>query len=158
TRGEQMPRRTRATRTMAVLDRGSQRRWLAAFIGITLALVEIPYLVALAQSANGWVFAGMIWSPHDYAQYASAMRQGAASNGWLIHDLLSHEPHNPAFIYVLYVLLGKIAATLGLEMWLVFHIAEILGRIVLLLALYEGTRLLFHEQRKRRLALLVIVF
>ncbi|MFN0072950.1 MAG: hypothetical protein ACKVVP_15810 [Chloroflexota bacterium] len=132
--------------------------WLARFILITVVLVEIPYIIAFSQIGQGWVFAGMIWSPHDFAQYASAMRQGAASSDWLIYDRLSHEPHDPAFISVFYVALGKLAALTGLEFSLAFHAAEIACRVMLLLALYHVTSLLYQEPRRRRLALALIAF
>lgn len=133
-------------------------RWLAGFVLATLGLVELPYLLAFAQSARGWVFAGMIWSPHDFAQYASAMRQGMHSDGWLVFDHLSHEPHAPAFIYPFYVLLGRLAGFAGLDPSIVYHGAEVLGRAILLVALYFGTGLLFYEVGRRKLALAVIVF
>lgn len=135
--------------------RVAEWRWLSLVSLAIVAIIEIPYLLAFSQADNGWVFGGMLWSPYDFAQYASAMRQGATSNGWLIYDQLSHEAHDPAFIYPLYVGLGKLAALAGLGTGAAYHVAEIIGRVVLVLALYSATGLLFSDIERRRRALLV---
>jgi len=64
----------------------AQVRWLALVTLATILLVEIPYLLAYARSDRGVFFTGMLWSPHDFSQYAAAMREGAATAPWLIHD------------------------------------------------------------------------
>ena len=51
---------------------------------------------------------------NDFAQYESAMRQGAEQSGWLIHDAFTTEPHQAAFMFPLYVGVGKLAASLHL--------------------------------------------
>jgi 6-phospho-beta-glucosidase len=71
----------------------------------------------------------MLWSPHDFSQYAAAMREGAAAASWLIHDHLTGEPHAPAFMYPLYVGLGKLAGLLHLDAQAVYHGAEIAARV-----------------------------
>ena len=105
----------RAFTTIVPSDLRADWRWLAAATAAVMLLVEIPYLVAHAQIARGLVFVGMFWSPHDFAQYAAAMREGAASASWLVHDHLSGEPHAPALMYTFYVALGKASVMLGMQ-------------------------------------------
>jgi hypothetical protein len=80
---------------------------------VAAAAMEVPYLLAYSQAAEGHVFVGMLWTPQDFAQYGAAMREGAASTSWLVHDHLSGEPHEPVLMYALYVALGKLAGGLG---------------------------------------------
>src|SRR5688572_2226570 len=46
--------------------------WFAAVALATLALVEVPHLVAYGQEARGFTFMGMLWWSYDFAQYAAA--------------------------------------------------------------------------------------
>lgn len=137
-------------------DGGAEWRWAAAITIAILVLVEVPYLVAYAQAARGYVFVGMFWSPHDVAQYGAAMHEGAAG-AWLIHDHFSHEPHPRAFMYALYVALGKVAAALGLDFQLSYHLAEIAARAVLLLSVYLLAAAVLATVRQRRMAFILIL-
>jgi len=124
----------------------------------TLLLVEIPYLLAYSQEARGFAFTGMLWSPHDFSQYAAAMREGAATASWLIHDHLTAEPHAPAFMYPLYVGLGKLAGLLRLDVQAVYHGAEIVARAILLVAIYRFCAVVFSGVSERQLAFTLVVF
>ena len=132
-------------------------RWLAIVTVLTMLVVELPYLIAYAQVTRGIVFAGMLWSPHDFAQYAAAMREGAESSSWLMHDHLTAEPHKPIFMYPLYVGLGKLSALLGLDVQAVYHAAELVARTSLLVAVYVFCSAILHSVRLRRTAFLLIV-
>jgi hypothetical protein len=133
-------------------------KWLGVVTLATLLLIEVPYLLAYAQEARGFVFTGMLWSPHDFSQYAAAMREGAATTSWLIHDHLTAEPHAPAFMYPLYVGLGKLAGLLRLDVQAVYHGAEIVARAILLIAVYRFCAEVFSGVGERRLAFTLVVF
>ena len=68
------------------------------------------------------------------------MRQGAEQSGWLVHDPFTAEPHQAAFMFPLYVGVGKLAATLHAPAMTVEHGLEILARVVLVLALWRFCR------------------
>jgi hypothetical protein len=133
-------------------------RWLGLVTLVTLLLVEIPYLLAYSQESNGWLFTGMLWSAFDFAQYAAAMREGAASASWLIHDHLTGEPHAAVFMYPLYVGLGKLAALIGLDFQIAYHLAEVVARATLLVAIYRFAAAVFPSVNRRRLAFVVVTF
>jgi len=135
-----------------------ETRWLGVVTLATLLLIEIPYLVAYLQEARAFIFTGMLWSSHDFSQYAAAMREGAATASWLIHDHLTAEPHAPAFMYPLYVGLGKLAGLLHLDLQAVYHGAEIVARVILLVAIYRFCAAVFSDIGERRLAFTLIVF
>jgi hypothetical protein len=133
-------------------------RWLAVACFAILLLVEVPYLLAYTQERHGYVFIGLLWSPHDFAQYAAAMRDGAASASWLIHDRLTAESHRPVLIYPLYVGLGKLTGLLGLDLRVVFHVVELAARGTLLVAIYVFSAAIYLSPGERRRALLLAVF
>lgn len=124
---------------------------------LVLVLVELPFRIAAGQSASGHQFGGMLWSLNDASQYASAMRQGAESSGWLIYDQFSQETHRPALLYPLYVGLGKLASMLGVGLDQAFLAASFVGRLALLLAAYAVTRLLSPDRTMRRTGFMLIV-
>jgi hypothetical protein len=136
----------------------AEARWLAVVALATLLLVEIPYVLAYAQAARAFTFAGMIWSPQDFSQYAAAMREGASTSSWLIHDHLTSERHAPTFMYPLYVGLGKLAHLLGLDLQIAYRMAELAARAVLLIAIYRFCGTVFTRVSERRLAFALIVF
>lgn len=132
-------------------------RWVILVTLASLLLIEIPYLFAYSQVFRGRAFVGMLWAPDDFAQYSAAMREGAASASWLIHDHLTSEPHAPALMYTFYVALGKLAGVLGVEFQLAFHLAEIAARATLLVSIYLFCREVLSNVGERRLALVLIV-
>ena len=69
---------------------GAECRWLAAVPVALLVLLQIPYAIAHLQLSEHLVFVG-VWAPRDLAQYGAAMREGAASSSWFIHDHLTGE-------------------------------------------------------------------
>jgi hypothetical protein len=132
-------------------------RWpLIVSLAIVL-MVEIPHQIALAQAGRGTTFVGMFWSAHDVSQYLAAMREGAAG-AWLVKDHLSGEPHAPALMYGLYVLLGKLTALLGADFERMFVLAASIGRFLLMLAVYAAAGLVSDHDGRRRLAFFLVVF
>jgi hypothetical protein len=132
-------------------------RWpLIVSLAITL-LVEIPHQIALAQAGRGMTFVGMFWSAHDVSQYLAAMREGAAG-AWLIKDHLSGEAHEPALMYGLYVLLGRVTALVGADFERMYVLAASIGRFLLMLAVYAATGLVSDHDGRRRLAFCLVVF
>jgi hypothetical protein len=112
---------------------------LAVSLVLTL-LVEGTYLLAEHNVAGAGIFVGQSWAPHDVAQYVAAIDDGRGG-ALLIHDRLTSEPHQPAFIYGLYVLLGWLARPFTRESIAGYRIAAVVGRQFLLLALYGSKSL-----------------
>ena len=118
----------------------SSRRWLIGTLAIALLIGELPVLLATCCAPAGATGLGTVWFVNDFAQYESAMRQGAEQAGWLVRDPFTAEPHAPAFMFPLYVGIGKLAVTLHLPATGVEHVIEILARVLLVLALWRFCR------------------
>jgi hypothetical protein len=114
--------------------------WLVAALAVAVLLGELPLLVAACCAPPGATGLGSVWFINDFAQYESAMRQGARQPGWLIHDVFTAEPQAPAFMFPLYVGLGKLGASLAIDpMWLE-RLVETLARVLLVLAVWRFCR------------------
>ena len=114
--------------------------WLLGLIVIALLVSELPRLVALCCAPQGATGLGTAWFVNDFAQYESAMRQGAEQSGWLIYDPFTTEPHQPTFMFPLYVGIGKLSSALRVSNAVTEHVVEILARLLLVLALWRFCR------------------
>ncbi|MBV9582034.1 MAG: hypothetical protein JO057_25920, partial [Chloroflexi bacterium] len=118
-------------------------RWAASHVGllvvlaIAVAIGEVPRVLAACCAPPGATGLGTAWFINDFAQYESAMRQGATQSGWLIHDPFTSEANPAAFMFPLYVGMGKLAATLRVAPTLVEHVVEILARVLLVVSLWR---------------------
>jgi len=112
-------------------------RWLLVGLAAALILGELPLLLAACCAPPDARGLGNVWFINDFAQYESAMRQGARQPGWLIVDVFTAEPHRPAFMFPLYVAFGKLGATLGLQPIVVERLAEPLARLIMVVALWR---------------------
>lgn len=132
-------------------------RWLLGAGLAVLALCAAPYAVGAVFGPPHLERVGTFWFVGDFSQYQAAMLEGGFSDSWLVHDHLTAEPHSPVLMYPLYVALGKLAASLGLDAMALFTTLEWLGRIVLVGALYGFVGTFLPRPRERRLAFLLAV-
>jgi hypothetical protein len=137
----------------SVLPTRREWRWLAAVGAVLLALLAVPYVVWLVWGPRDLVHIGSFWYPGDFPVYLAAMDQGARSGSWLIHDRFTPEPHQPIFMFPVYVGIGKLAALLHVAPMLVYYVGEIVSRIGLLMALYLYAAAFLPTIGQRRLAL-----
>jgi hypothetical protein len=115
----------------------------------------LPYLLAALYGPADLERIGTFWFMRDFSQYQAAMREGAASTSWLIHDHFSVETHTPALMYPLYVVAGKTAALLHVSDLRVFTALEWLGRLAILGAVYAFAATFLTQAKHRRLAVLL---
>lgn len=137
--------------------RAGELRWLLGVGLVVLGLSALPSLVAAVYGPPDLERLGTFWFARDFGQYQAAMREGARSPSWLIHNRFTAEPHAPALVYPFYVALGKLAAALGVDDLLLFSSAEWVGRVLLLGATYLFVSAFLRGVRERRLATLLIV-
>jgi hypothetical protein len=152
------------TRSTAPPRPTSRARWLrrhAWLLGVILLAVligELPHLVAACCAPAGATGFGTAWFVNDYSQYESAMRQGANQAGWLVQDPFTSEPHPAAFMFPLYVGIGKLAATIHLPAQDLERLIEILARALLVVALWRFCRAFARGRLAARWALGLALF
>ena len=132
--------------------------WLGAVLVVALLLGELPRLLAACCAPPGATGLGTAWFVNDFAQYESAMRQGAEQAGWLVRDPFTAEPHAPTLMFPLYVGVGKLAATLHTPASAVEHALELLARALLVLALWRFCQAFTGNRTAARWALGLALF
>ncbi len=132
--------------------------WWLGWALLALGLAEVPLLLAACCGPSGWTGLGTFWFVNDFAQYESAMRQGAESASWLVYDRFTPEPHAPALMFTAYVALGKLAALLGLPALALYRPAELAARGALLLGARQLVLALVPGRAEQRLAAALLLF
>jgi hypothetical protein len=127
-------------------------------VGLALAAGLLPLALSACCAPAGLTGFGTPWFSNDFAQYESALRQGAQQPGWLVHDQLTAEPHQPAFMFPLYVLLGKISAITHVSGEWLERGTEILARAALVIALWRFCETFASGRATARAALLLTLF
>jgi len=138
--------------------------WRFVLIGslVVLVLSSAPYVLGALLATNDRVFGGMLFGVEDGYSYLAKMRQGA-DGAWLFHTPYSPEPHLGTIFYLLYRILGRIAAflpwgSLTNRMVWVFHAARVVFGLSLLLMTYYFLAVFTKKTAVRRLAWLLAAF
>lgn len=114
---------------------------------VLLLLLNIPYLVAIANTNSGFVFGGFLFNPLDGNSYIAKMYQGWRGD-WVFTLPYSAETNQGAALFLFYLFLGHVSRWLGLSTLLVYHLARILSSAFLLAALYYFFSMLFSDRPK----------
>lgn len=116
----------------------TRREWLIAGAVATgvMALTLIPYLVAVAAQTEAWRFSGFLLGVDDGNSYIAKMGQGARG-AWLFRLPYTSEPQTGAFVYLFYLLLGKLSGPTHTAQVVVYHAARVVFGVGMLLASYR---------------------
>src|SRR5258708_3190969 len=98
-------------------------------------------------------FMGILPNPQDGATYISKIAEGAQGH-WLFTLVYTPEKglaNSPAAINEFYLLLGHLAAFIGLSPLLMFHLARLVTGFVMYLSLYHLGAVIWPRLRPRRL-------
>ena len=126
-------------------------RWLLIASLAVLLFASLPTLYAWSLADADHVFTGFVYNTEDGNSYIAKMRLGARGE-WLFHLPYTSEEHEGAVVYPFYLLLGKVAAGLGLSHVLVYHLARVLLGLFLLLTVYFFVATFTPDVAVRRLA------
>lgn len=137
----------------------SELRWVFWFAIIVMAVTTLPYVLGYASQGTDWRFTGFVFGVEDGNSYIAKMLDGAYG-AWLFRTPYTALPQNGALAFLLYLLLGKLAAPPGEHEQLValFHIFRFTAGLLAVLATYDFLALFVRDIRLRRwgLALAII--
>jgi hypothetical protein len=128
----------------------SENRWLILLGAAALLWANVPYLVGYAVQDGHHLFSGFFIFEQDGFSYLAKMRQGAQGN-WLFRLPYTTEPHQGAFLYVFYLVAGKLSRVLAVTQIACYHLIRLLGSVLLLIV---GARFVTHFTASRRWQLL----
>ncbi len=140
-----------AAETVQERERFVTWREMAPVIGWAIgvmALTVLPYLWAISRAAPDQQFQGFLWGVDEGNVYLQWMRQ-ASEGRVLLRNQYTTMPQNPHFLNVFLLVLGRVMAWTGLPGGIVFHIARLLGGIVLLVMIYLLAALLSRSKAVR---------
>ena len=126
-------------------------RWVLVASVILVVFASLPTIYAWALADADHVFTGFVYNAEDGNSYIAKMRLGARGE-WLFQMVYTPEPHQPAFVYLFYLLLGKLAEGLGLSLVFAYHIARVLFGLCLLFTVYVFVARFTLDLATRRLA------
>lgn len=119
---------------------------------VMLLVMVIPYAVAFERSGAGFAYTGILFNPLDGNSYLAKMYQGW-SGSWRFVLPYSAEPGQGAYLFLYYLFLGHAAKWTGLSIVMMYHLARIVGTILLVFAIADFfTRVFADQPRAARLA------
>lgn len=131
--------------------------WVGVWAAVILAITSLPYLLGASLSTPENQFGGFVIGVEDGNSYLAKMRLGA-TDGWRFYLFYTSEPHEGAYLYLFYLLLGKIAWLLTgplqeneLSLILVYHLARIVCGFFLLATVYRFAAFFTDLRPARRL-------
>ncbi len=111
--------------------RRSEIRWV---LGVWLALLVVPYLIAWRTAGQDWVFSGLLFNPLDGHTYLAKMRQGW-DGAWTYRLAFTPQPGEGRALFLFYLLGGHLARGLGVPLPWMLHGLRLSGAVVLFLVL-----------------------
>ncbi len=134
-------------------------RWVVVAGVVITLLVSAPYLIGVLNSTGKMRFGGFLFGLEDLYSYIAKMRWGAR-DGWLLELVYTTEAHKGGFVYLFYMLLGKLAALISGQganvsanvLIVAYHVARVLCGLLLLIVSYRFVAEFLDGTRQRRLA------
>jgi hypothetical protein len=118
---------------------------------LVLFFVTSPFIIAAQSGGEEYVFNGFLLNPLDGNSYLAKMYQGWEGT-WRFRLPFTPEPGAGAYLFLFYLGLGHVARLVNLPLLTVFHLARILGCLILLWTLWLFYGMVFQESRPRKLA------
>jgi hypothetical protein len=134
-----------------------ERRWVWFFALLITGLSTIPYLIGFLNQGDSYRFTGFVFGVSDGNSYIAKMLSGY-EGAWLFSTPYTTYPQRGAPVFLLYLLLGKIAGGQDIHSQLVilFHIYRILAGVLVIHSAYSFVSLFFEEVFYRRISLILI--
>lgn len=125
-------------------------RWVVTLACGLVLLAFLPLLWVALRGTPDWQFMGVLHNYLDGGTYLSKMALGQ-SGAFLVEFLHTPQPHDGAFIQVLYLLLGHVSRLTGLPTIVLFHVARVLAALLMYAALYQLAAVVWARIRSRRI-------
>jgi hypothetical protein len=132
-------------------------RWAILFAVAVMVFTTVPYLVAVTSQTAEWRFGGFLIGTEDGNSYLAKMGQGARG-AWLFTLPYTSEPQRGVFIYILLLVLGKLAGPSSEAQIVVYHLTRIVFGCALILISYRFLAEFLPRLAQRRLGIILVTF
>ncbi|MGH2582065.1 MAG: hypothetical protein ACRDFQ_04125 [Anaerolineales bacterium] len=133
-------------------------RWFA--IGLILVYIialTTPFVYAFGMENQEVVFGGFLINPIDNNSYLTKMRQGYNGN-WLFTLPYTADSGEGTAINLYYIFLGHVARAAQFSLIFTFHLARVVGALLLAIALYGLVSSMVEQSSTRMFALGLVLF
>ncbi len=126
-------------------------KWVFAFALLVALVTTLPYLVSFSAQGEQWRFTGFVFGVEDGNSYLGKMLRGSTGD-WVFRTPFSAVEQRGAFLFLPYLLLGKLAAPPALHEQLValYHLFRVVGVLLATAATYDFLALFLREETSRR--------
>ncbi len=133
-------------------------RWVWGFVGLVLLVTSLPYLLGFSVQGDAYRFSGFVFGVEDGNSYLAKMLSGTYG-AWLFRSPYTADPQNGMFVYLPYLVLGKLAAPPGLhdQLAALFHLYRLAGGLLAILATYDFLAFFLVDIRLRRFGLALVM-
>ena len=142
----------------------TERKWLMWFIGVTLSIVSLPYLIGfqvarLHFTGDRWSYSGLLIAAEDGFSYLAKMLSGA-TGAWLFRTPYTLEPQRGFIAFLPYLLLGKLTSQPGQyeQMVILYHLLRLTGVVLSIWAIDRFLSLFFVGGAEKKWALILAVY
>ena len=122
-----------------------------------LLLSFLPLFYFLKITPPNTVFPLIHNHPQDYHLYLQFMRQ-ALDGRWLFIDRFTPEVFPARFVYLVYLLLGKLGAVTGLDLPLIYTLSRLIFGAVFLILIYRLIRIIYPGDKNKRILAVFLTF
>ncbi len=133
--------------------------WIVVAVALALpALRLLPVAYGHSLTTPDRVFVGFGFLPKDLIQYAAMMQQAKDEGGFFLRNDFTLEPQDGRYALAFYWGVGRLAALFDSDVLAVWHAAQYLVAVALLLSVWRFLAFFFSEPRDRLLAYALIGF
>ena len=135
----------------------TENKWVVIYAFVLCLIITIPYWVGFQNQGDEWKFTGFVFGVEDGNTYIGKMLRGAQGD-WLFQSPFSAIEQRGTFIFLPYLLLGKLTAPPSQHDQLVvlYHLFRLIGVILAVFATYDFLTLYIQDKRIRRIGLILI--
>jgi hypothetical protein len=128
-----------------------ERSWCLSYAVLLVVLTTLPYFLGFAIQEDVWRFTGFVFGVEDGNSYIAKMLLGA-QGAWIFRTPYTNIHQQGVIAFLPYLLLGKLAAGVGIHVQLVvlFHLFRILATPLAVLATYQFVALFIKSASWRR--------
>lgn len=115
-----------------------ERSWLLLYSVVLVVFTSIPYILGYFTHGDTWQFTGFVFGVEDGNSYIAKMLLGSQGD-WLFRTPYTSLPQSGVLAFLPYLLLGKLAAGVGLheQMVALFHLFRAFATPIAVFATYH---------------------
>jgi hypothetical protein len=141
---------------MEEINHHQEEKYVAIILALVILITSVPYFLGFAMQKNGMVFSGFVMGIEDGNSYIAKMMLGY-SGKWMFTTPYTSAPQSNMFIYLPYILFGKLASRPGLhdQMLALFQFFRIVGIVIYGIGLYRFLCLFLNKTQSRMIGLIL---